>query len=510
MTTESEPPRDDVQDARPEAPALSFDAVVDRLQHLWPSQDRSGVRLEQVGQFIDRFEIMRLLGSGSFGVVYLAHDAELRRDVALKVPRPEVIVDEEKRKRFEQEAMTASQLDHPGIVPILEAQLRSPTPFLVSSFCPGPNLGEWLVARDEPVPPREGARFVAELARSVHYAHQKGVLHRDLKPANVLLKPVEHLGEGVGQLSDYEPRLTDFGLAKLAESSFADTRSSLLVGTPLYMAPEQLTESAHDQSPAVDVFSLGVILFELLTLQTPFTGTNYLSVVDQLRGATAPAVRQLAPHVSRDLETICAICLEKEPQDRYPTAEDLADDLENVLENRSIVGRRPSTVSRFLAWSKRPQRVREAGIYTALIHTLSVLFFGFCWYGFSHMLDLSAQDYVDTVTQMFAAIMTVHVPMIVIGWMTASGSRWATWLGAACSIPCVLIFVFNLLGWFPSFAAVYRNAEYHRFAFNSLFLILMLVQLALYVIAIIGLNSARVGRRASRRGADMQASVGSE
>src|SRR5690606_21701250 len=147
------------------------------------------------------------------------------------------------------------------------------------------------------------ARFIARLAEAVHYAHQKSILHRDLKPSNILLEP---LGPPASDatLSGFQPRLSDFGLAKLLASGLQDTRSSLLVGTPLYMAPEQLLSETSDFTPATDVYALGVMLYELLTLKTPFEGTTYVEVLDKLRSKSPPPVTQLNPEVPRDLATI--------------------------------------------------------------------------------------------------------------------------------------------------------------------------------------------------------------
>lgn len=233
----------------PEGGRPSIAEVVQRLDHLWPEEapvlsDFSG---DHVGQRVGKYILQRIVGRGSFGVVYQAYDPELDREVALKLPRPEVLIDAERLKRFEGEATTAAQLDHPAIVPIFDAQFTGPVPYIASAYCGGPDLGDWLAARKTPVEPQQAAEFVAQLAEAVHYAHQQGVLHRDLKPSNIMLEPCDTSSPSA-ELADYEPRLTDFGLAKLVQASLHDTRSSLLVGTPLYMKRRSNLNATHLRS----------------------------------------------------------------------------------------------------------------------------------------------------------------------------------------------------------------------------------------------------------------------
>lgn len=343
----------------------AVDEVVQRLDQLWADNPvappKAGALALLVGQRLGQYTIHEVIGRGAFGVVYRAADEHLGRDVALKIPRPEVLLDQDKLRRFEAEATTAAALNHPLIVSVYEGNLGGPTPYIATAYCAGPDLGRWLSHRARAVAPRDAAAFVADLTDAVAFAHQQGVLHRDLKPGNVLLEPVSvenrsadlYNGNRLGELTDYEPRLSDFGLAKLIENSFHQTRSSLLVGTPLYMAPEQLSGIDADATPMSDVYALGVILFELLTLKTPFEGSSYVEVLDSIRRGDPPGLRQLNPAAPPDLETICLKCIQRDPSRRYGTASALAEDLRRYLSDQPIAARPPTVVDRLNHWSRR-------------------------------------------------------------------------------------------------------------------------------------------------------------
>lgn len=231
-------------------------------------------------QKIARFRIRREIGRGGFGRVYLAHDEILNRDVALKVPR--AIPDSETRRRFMREAETAAALDHVGIVPIYEAGDWDGESFIASAFCPGLNLSQWLKRR-ESVPYEMCADIVRCVAEATQHAHNRGVVHRDLKPSNVMLVPVEGKTEH-GRLP-FVPRVTDFGMAKLVRQRMEDTHSSVMLGTPCYMAPELFGDESDAEFPfAADIYALGVILYESMTGQRPHEGKSIVEVMDAVRG----------------------------------------------------------------------------------------------------------------------------------------------------------------------------------------------------------------------------------
>jgi WD40 repeat protein len=303
---------------------------------------------------LGRFQIERELGRGAYGVVFLAHDPQLGRAVALKVPRAEALATPELRDRFHREARAAAGLNHPNLVPVYEAGTDGPVCYIASAYCPGVTLAAWLKQRGELAPYRLAARLVATLAGAVQHAHTRGIIHRDLKPGNVLLEvgPAATSEDDLG----FVPRVTDFGLAKtLASAGEApcQTQSGAIVGTPQYMAPEQAGGRRQEVGPAADVYALGAILYELLTGRPPFQGETLLDVLVQVQSAEVVRPGRLRPRLPRDLETICLKCLQKEPRKRYASAAALAEDLERFLAGRPIQAQPAGAWERGVKWVKR-------------------------------------------------------------------------------------------------------------------------------------------------------------
>ena len=259
-----------------------------------------------------RFEVVREVGRGGFGVVYLARDRVLGRNVALKIPLPERLASPEGRRRFMREAHASAVLDHPHIVPVFEADERGPIAYIASAYCDGPSLSAWLKAGTEPVPPRAAAGMIAALAGAVQHAHDRGIVHRDLKPSNVLLQGPAGLDPAEADLSRLVPRVTDFGLAKLADEDGDETRSGAPLGSPPYMAPEQAAGRPRDIGPATDVYALGATLYEVLTGRPPFRGETPAETIRQVIEQDPIPPRVLRPDLPRDLETICLHCLKKD------------------------------------------------------------------------------------------------------------------------------------------------------------------------------------------------------
>jgi tetratricopeptide (TPR) repeat protein len=307
---------------------------------------------------VGRFQILRELGRGSFGIVFQAYDPRLGRAVALKVPRPEISLSPALRARFRQEARAAATLDHPNLVPVYEAGEEEGECYIASAYCPGVNLAAWLRQRTERVPYRTAARIVAALARAVEHAHRRGVLHRDLKPANVMLETCER-GSSTDDDLGFVPRVTDFGLAKLldepagAEGLCAPTQSGIIMGTANYMAPEQAEGDVKTLGPKADVYALGVILYELLTGKTPFEADTPLSTLLLVRQCEPLAPARLRPSLPRDLDTICLKCLSKEPKRRYESAAALEEDLRRYLAGEPILARRTGPLMRLALWCRR-------------------------------------------------------------------------------------------------------------------------------------------------------------
>src|SRR5437016_2811876 len=289
---------------------------------------------------VGNYQILEEIGRGGMGVIYRARQRHSRRIVALKRILSYHADSQETLARFRREAEAAASLDHPNILPIYEvSENEEGLPFFSMKFAGGGSLLEAAPAlRSEP---RRAVVLMAKVAVAVQYAHVKGILHRDLKPGNVLL-------DGHG-----EPLVSDFGLAKWLDATSDLTHTLTIFGTPGYIAPEQAKGAAANLTPAADVYSLGAILFNLLTGRPPFLGEHALAVIHQAAEKPAPKLRTLAPALDRDLETICAKCLEREPSARYHSAGDLAQDLELWLEGRHIIARPVSPPARIWRWSRR-------------------------------------------------------------------------------------------------------------------------------------------------------------
>jgi WD40 repeat protein len=307
---------------------------------------------------IPGYEILAEIARGGQSVVYQARQVSLNRLVALKMMLAGAAADEEERARFRREAEAVAQLKHPHIVQIYDIGEQDGQLYFALEFVSGGTLIQQI--RATPQPAMQAAQLLETLARTIHAAHQHDIVHRDLKPGNILLTPA--VGEGTQPRHPYgTPKIADFGLAKRLHSDASLTQTGHIMGTPSYMAPEQAAGKNKDVGPPADIYSLGAILYELLTGRPPFIGEGTWDVVAQVLDAEPAPPRRLQPRVPRDLETICLKCLDKTPARRYASAALLADDLHRFQLGEPIQARPLGMLARGWRWCLRKPALALSG-----------------------------------------------------------------------------------------------------------------------------------------------------
>ncbi len=300
---------------------------------------------------IGRFKLEQKLGAGGFGTVWQARDTDLDRVVAIKIPRKGQLslIDVE---QFYREARAAAQLRHPNIVPVHEVGRDGDTVFIVSDLITGVSLSDWMSERKPNV--RDTAQLAVVIAEALHHAHQQGIIHRDMKPSNVMVDEAD------------QPHLMDFGLARREVGEVTMTVDGQILGTPTYMSPEQAGGQSHWADRRTDIYSFGVMLFKMLTNELPFRGSIQRQIQQRLT-EDAPDPRTLNRFIPRDMSTICLKCLERDPNRRYSTAQDLAEELRRFLRGEPIKARPISRAARVARWAKRKPAAATAIALTTIL-----------------------------------------------------------------------------------------------------------------------------------------------
>ncbi len=327
-----------------------------------------------------KYELLEEIGRGGMGVVYRARQADLDRLVAVKMILASNLASEEQVLRFHSEARAAARLIHPHIVQIHDTGQVHGQHFFVMEHVTGPSLAKML--QHGPLPVETAARLLAAVARAVAELHAHGIVHRDLKPSNVLLQALDAGGPRVDDQpnvsGDLSPKITDFGLAKMLGTSSGVTYSGAILGTPSYMAPEQAAGRHAEVGPPSDIYSLGAILYEMLTGRPPFHGETPLDTLVQVLETEPVLPRHVNPKVPRELEMICLKCLEKAPENRYPTAAAVADDLERFQRGEAVEAPPQALWQRVRRWVRREPalacRLGALLVFALVVHVSYWLF----------------------------------------------------------------------------------------------------------------------------------------
>ncbi|QEG38237.1 serine/threonine protein kinase [Roseimaritima ulvae] len=432
---------------------------------------------------VGHFQIQRLVGRGGMGNIFLAFDEQLERLVALKLPRIDLYGNPGLRKQFLREAQVAAKLRHPGLVEIYEYGVNDSLCFMASRWCNGGDLAAWIEKHPGPHGPQLVANFMMQVCSAVGHCHQAAVLHLDIKPGNIMLE------RAAGDTGLGTPLLTDFGLSRVVEQSQAETQTSVIRGTPLYMSPEQAECRGAEIGPHTDVFALGVVMFELLHGKRPFSGGTSTEILDEIRAGSI-ASSHVEKQVPEDLRCIWKVCLQRRTTDRYANATDLGNDLQRFLDRTPIKARPPSAGRRMWYWLTNAERIRHAGIAMLAIQVPGML--SLIILGAAIVLGISpfGSDVAAYGLQAGAIVVGVNVPSAIMGLKAIAGYWWSIPCGLTMSVAYLVTATLMLLQIIPAFDIYidFPAAAYIATLINSVFAAMQTIVFAMAIPAAIRLH----------------------
>jgi eukaryotic-like serine/threonine-protein kinase len=452
----------------------SHEELVDRLNSFWDNKGPSHKRYEPFETFdVGPYAIQQQIGAGAFGLVYRAIDSRDNRTVAIKLLRPELCKDNNALERLLREYQAQSRLSHPSIVKILDADMSATIPYLVSEYCEGPNLSDWLARQAIPFTDvRAAIRLILGLVKGISFAHLHGIIHRDIKPTNILVVNEKDTSDGV----NLALRLTDFGLVKLVDMPLCKSSSNLIVGTPVYMAPEQLLRKWGPTSARTDIYAIGVVLYEIFEKHPPRHGKDYSDIMLSLLQDSSPTQLVWSLSTPESVRQIIKRCLEVDPADRYPNAQSLAEDLETIGNGQPIQKPFLSFLKPLKRWLQQTRRTAEA--YAFLLPMNIILFVGMMCSAAAIAGPLyPGHTRTSDLIQCFAIGFGIVLSSIALCILRIRGHRWATLAILLIVFPGHIVLpLLALLGTVRTFDGLYANAPFFQVLNHSIVLSIGLME----------------------------------
>lgn len=463
------------------------DAGCDTGDASWDQDDTINISEEELPKTIGRFRVIRKVGEGGMGSVYLGHDDRLDRPVAIKVPRLDATRSIETRNRLLREAKLTAGMSHPNLVQVYEVGIWENHCFVASQWAPDGDLSDWIRNNPGPADTAWALQLLECITDVLGHCHQNGIVHLDLKPGNILFdssSPTQDASACLDGETDFSsPLLADFGLARLVEQGLEETLSSVILGTPMYMSPEQIEGRINEVDKRADVFAVGVLMHELLFGTRPFIGRTAVAVLDRIRNRESSFMPK-SVGVPNSLRSICRKCLESNPKDRYKDASEIRDDIRRILNNEPVLVRTPTVATHLSRWTQKTTRIDEAGLLSVWLQggvlTALILLLVMKELGWADAVPTSMQRLTVDVLSIIAF---PTLPNIVVGYLILRKHAWAFWANAAISLGFVGLLTMAIVSQ-DSPMSLYNGEPLAFFIAHFLLLMLAITLLFAHIVAI--------------------------